>query len=321
MAKTPQVSVIIPNYNHAPYLDQRIQSVLNQTYKDFELIILDDHSIDNSVEVIRKYSHDSHVSQIIVNEENSGSTFIQWYKGFELAKGEWIWIAESDDYCDMDMLACLVANAQKYKNIAVSYCRSWHVDSEGNIIKQMDDSHEIEYMQGLDFIKERMSIGCPIENASAVIFRKEYALKADKQYMDYVAAGDRLFWIELAEMGDVVIDYTPKNYFRQHLNKVSPQKRRMGITSREDFKTVRYLERKKLIGLFKGPYVRAFYLRGVDKIKYDNESTNKELKQLWCYNGWIPPKLLDFYGKVYAYMCYHTERFCKNVKNCLCCLK
>ena len=84
----PLVSVIIPNYNHARYLDERIQSVLNQTYQNFEVIILDDKSTDNSVEVINQYKDDLHVSCIIVNEENSGSTFKQWHKGFELAKGE-----------------------------------------------------------------------------------------------------------------------------------------------------------------------------------------------------------------------------------------
>jgi len=51
----PLVSVIIPNYNHARFLDERILSILNQTYQNFELIILDDKSTDNSVEVINKY--------------------------------------------------------------------------------------------------------------------------------------------------------------------------------------------------------------------------------------------------------------------------
>ena len=54
---SPTVSVIIPNYNHAPYLKERIDSVLNQTYQDFEVIILDDCSPDNSVEVIEQYPY------------------------------------------------------------------------------------------------------------------------------------------------------------------------------------------------------------------------------------------------------------------------
>ena len=95
----PLVSVIIPNYNHARFLIERIDSVLNQSYKNFEIIVLDDKSTDNSVEIIMKYSNNKHVSQIVINDENSGSPFLQWQKGFKLAKGELVWIAESDDYC------------------------------------------------------------------------------------------------------------------------------------------------------------------------------------------------------------------------------
>ena len=96
----PLVSVIVPNYCHSMYLDERILSILNQTYNNFELIILDDCSPDNgaSKSVIEKYRDNSHISQIIFNEKNSGSTFKQWEKGINLAKGEFIWIAESDDY-------------------------------------------------------------------------------------------------------------------------------------------------------------------------------------------------------------------------------
>ena len=75
MAYSPKVSVIIPNYNHSTFLTERIDSILNQTYQDFELIILDDCSIDNSVSIIESYRNNEHVTHIVLNEQNTGSTF------------------------------------------------------------------------------------------------------------------------------------------------------------------------------------------------------------------------------------------------------
>ncbi len=87
------ISVIVPNYNHAPYLQQRIESILGQTYTDLELILLDDCSTDDSREVMEQYRQHPKVSHIIYNEKNGGIPFRQWDKGIELARGEWVWVA------------------------------------------------------------------------------------------------------------------------------------------------------------------------------------------------------------------------------------
>lgn len=92
------VSIIIPNFNHAAYLEQRIESVLKQTFQEFELILLDDSSTDKSWEIMMHYADHPLVSHCIRNEINSGSPFKQWKKGFDLAKYDLIWIAESDDF-------------------------------------------------------------------------------------------------------------------------------------------------------------------------------------------------------------------------------
>ena len=130
--ENPKVSVIIPNYNHEKYLDERIQSVLNQTYTDFEVIILDDVSMDNSKEVIERYRCNPHVSHIVYNTENSGSTFKQWTKGFNLAKGELIWIAESDDSCSPKILETLVGEFEKDDQLVLAYSLSMFIDEYGN---------------------------------------------------------------------------------------------------------------------------------------------------------------------------------------------
>ena len=76
----PVFSVIVPNYNHASFLAERIETILAQTFTDFELILLDDCSTDESVKILEKYCDHPKVSCIVVNEVNSGSRFLQWKK-------------------------------------------------------------------------------------------------------------------------------------------------------------------------------------------------------------------------------------------------
>lgn len=186
----PLVSVIIPNYNHARFLDERIQSVLNQTYQNFELIILDDKSTDNSVEIINNYKNNPHVSQIAVNENNSGSTFKQWHKGFELAKGEIIWIAESDDSCDKELLETLV-KLYTENNAVLVFCRSCKYETDGrkSIFLHQDYLLGDIIMSGREFVSDYMVQKNAVANASSAIFSRTIAMSLDRQYMTMRGGG------------------------------------------------------------------------------------------------------------------------------------
>ena len=118
-SSSPKISIIVPNYNYAYFLDKRIESILKQTYTDYEIILLDDASSDDSVKVLEKYKNNPHVSQIVVNEQNTGSPFKQWMKGILLAKGEWIWIAEADDLCEPTFLETCMHYIKTESNIAI----------------------------------------------------------------------------------------------------------------------------------------------------------------------------------------------------------
>ena len=109
---TPTVSIIVPNFNHAPFLRKRVDSILGQTYQDFEIILLDDCSTDESRSILREYSDRPHV-RLAFNDANSGSGYRQWNKGVSLARGKYVWIAESDDYADGNLLQRLVGDPRK----------------------------------------------------------------------------------------------------------------------------------------------------------------------------------------------------------------
>ena len=129
------ISVIVPNFNHARYLEKRLESVLTQTYQNIELIILDDCSSDNSIDIINKYKTNQKVSSIVLSNVNSGSPFKQWSRGIEIAKGDYIWIAESDDYCDNTFLEKCLAPFETDMSLVMVFCGSHWVDDQ-DIIKE-----------------------------------------------------------------------------------------------------------------------------------------------------------------------------------------
>ena len=105
----PKVSIIVPSYNHASYLRERLESIYRQTYWNIEVILLDDCSSDGSVEILQEFAQRFSDRTIChFNDTNSGGVFHQWKKGLELASGELVWIAESDDACSENFLAELV---------------------------------------------------------------------------------------------------------------------------------------------------------------------------------------------------------------------
>ncbi len=214
------ISVIIPNYNHSKFLTQRIDSVLNQTYQNFELIILDDCSTDNSKAIIEGYRFHPKVSHIAYNNQNSASTFMQWQKGFSLAKGNLIWIAESDDYCELNFLETLVQPFIETADLAISYCASYKVNehNEKTGIMKMIRGKEMGkwYINnGENEVLKYFIYGQIIPNASAVLFKKECLRQVSPTFMQYKICGDWQFWLDICCAGSIAYYYTPLNYFRR----------------------------------------------------------------------------------------------------------
>lgn len=246
MKNQPFVSVIIPNYNYARYLKQRIDSVLKQTYTNFELILLDDCSTDNSMEIINQYADNPHVSHIIKNDTNTGSPYKQWWKGISVAKGEIIWIAESDDYCEQDMLQQLVDTYVKH-HCVLAFTRSKKVDENDNIIDdKFSRFNKDNYWRGPSFIKKYLTAGCRISNASSAIFSREAALHVNQMFLNYRQCGDWIFWIEIARQGNVAVVSRPLNYFRRSSTTKTAKSYLEGTVDIEDYKVINYLKMEKL---------------------------------------------------------------------------
>jgi len=208
------VSVLIPNFNHSLYLEERINSVLSQTFQNFEVIILDDCSSDGSRHIIEGYRNHPKVSSIIFNNENSGSPFIQWKKGIDRAKGDWIWIAESDDYCRETFLFELIQLISD--DVDMVTCQVNIINQQGEKIQPYVKLKPGSY-DGCDFVKKKMSKGNHIVNASAVIFRKALLPKVDwNQIYQIKYAGDWLFWCMILKQGRLSVSPLHLSFFRRH---------------------------------------------------------------------------------------------------------
>lgn len=253
----PNVSVIVPNYNHAPYLRQRIESILNQTYQDFELILLDDSSTDGSWGILENYRNNPHVSHLIQNESNSGSAFRQWKKGIELAQGKWIWIAESDDYAEPSFLGRLMAEVQKTPDCVLAYAATWWVDQQGNTLWETPHNNRVNTYSGRDFIRQKQATCNSIVNVSECIFRRDcYRPSESYRYEHMRLCGDWLFYVLLAEQGRVVEVKEPLSYYRQHGSNISNDAERRGLTFLEGVDVLDYMVEH--CGLKRSDYARGW---------------------------------------------------------------
>jgi glycosyltransferase involved in cell wall biosynthesis len=243
----PKVSVIIPNYNHASFLTERIESVLAQTFQDFELIIMDDQSTDHSKTIIEQYKSHPKVSQIVFNEKNTGSTFKQWEKGILLAQGKYIWLAESDDWCEPTLLHHLVEGLEKDEACVISYCQSLCIEGTNKIMWLSEYGYLSDVMDGNVFLREKMLLHNPIFNASMVLWKKEFFSKISPEFMSYKLCGDWFFWMDLCRFGKVHISGRILNYFRKHDNDVSGKAMRSGLNYVETLTIINSFFEKKII--------------------------------------------------------------------------
>lgn len=253
----PTVSVIVPNYNHAPFLKQRIESILNQTFQDFELILLDDCSTDGSWEILESYRDNPHLTHIIQNDSNSGSAFRQWKKGLEMAQGEWVWIAESDDYAEPSFLERLMAEVHKTPDCVLAYAATWWVDVNGNKLWDTKHSNEVNVYLGNDFIRRKLAVCNSIANVSECIFRRDAYRPAESHRYEHMRlCGDWFFYVLLAEQGKVVEVEEPLSYYRQHNSNISSDAEHRGLTFLEGADVLEYMIEH--CGLKNGSYARGW---------------------------------------------------------------
>jgi len=237
----PRVSVVVPNYNHAQFLPKRIDSILGQSFQDFEVLLLDDCSSDDSRSILSQYANNPRV-RIRLNEVNSGSPFKQWNKGVDLARGEYVWIAESDDYSHPRFLERLVAVLDRDPGNAFVYCRSWQVSPDdrtgGFIDPELPEAvrrrwTEDYVVDGSAECRDYMTFCNTVPNASAVLFRKAIYECVGGADETLCLCGDWKLWVSMAMKGRIAYIAEPLNYYRFHDTSVRAWSKVNGIWEAE----------------------------------------------------------------------------------------
>ena len=245
----PPVTVIVPNYNHARFLPKRIESILKQTFQDFELILLDDCSTDDSRAILSSYASDPRVT-IEFNKVNSGSAFKQWNRGVRLARGEYVWIAESDDYADPRLLERLLAALEADEKVTYAYCRSWRAMEDGHMDGFADPllsaSEVLRWSadfcaDGPQECRTYLVLANPTANASAVVFRRKVFEQVGGADERFRIAGDWKLWASMALRGRVAYVSEPLNYYRSHPETVRSTTLSDGLSAFELLRVVRWI--------------------------------------------------------------------------------
>lgn len=297
--KSPLISVIVPNYCHARYLNMRIDSILNQTYQNFELIILDDCSSDNSKDVIESYRNNPHISQIVYNEENCGNSFLQWEKGIKLAKGELCYIAESDDFCRPELLERLVRKFEEDDEVVLARCNTFFVNDNAEIYDGIRPRGRDRIYSGSDFIKQFLLAGNGINNAGMALFSRKVALSVDKRYQSFKGAGDYMFWVEMSEFGKVANVDEPLNYFRRHEGVVTSRMDSDGSNLTAKKFIIDYIFAKVKLTAEEKNFAIYSNLKEARTIKFDSLDVKQRVQSLWSmsdelYNSFSKKKEKKF---------------------------
>lgn len=222
----PLVSVIVPNYNHARFLEQRLRSIYDQTYRNIELIVLDDASTDDSRDVIPRLLEDCPFPYgTAFNETGTGNPFRQWQRGLSMARGELIWICESDDFADPGFLEHLVPSFAEL-SVKMALGRIEFARADGSPMPGMRNFREGAEAGIWDkpvtrpaahWFRSAFATRNIVANVGGCVFRNQ---SVDPAIFDRAAqfriAGDWFLYIHLLGSGKLAYSPDAVAYFRQH---------------------------------------------------------------------------------------------------------
>lgn len=221
MESTPLITIVMPVYNGSKYIAETIKSVLNQSYKNFELFVIDNASTDNTVSIVKMYSDPRII--LIQNQENIG--FLRnWNLALSLGKGTYFKLLPADDIL---LKKCLEKQVQSFaifnEKVSIVCCPRNIIDGQGkNLMVRGFKVKELSYMTSKEAIKKVIRSGAnPIGEPGAVLIRRSLINKVGQFNPKNLYTIDLNYWVRCLKYGGLAIQPEPLAEFRLHHHSTS----------------------------------------------------------------------------------------------------
>jgi glycosyltransferase involved in cell wall biosynthesis len=211
----PEISIVVPTYNYGHFIDQCLQSILDQTFQDYEVIIMDDYSSDATKNIVQKYLGDRRI-RYLKNKANLKQPR-NCNKGAMLAKGEYICFLHADDMFLPHNLEKKIQVLRKNLNIAAVFSGVYLMNADGNIVQELkhEGRPDLNYVGERDDYHDLMKNNY-IPTPSDVLIRKECFQKVGGFNEKLINGCDWELWIRLAKEYKLAFIREPLIAYRMH---------------------------------------------------------------------------------------------------------
>jgi glycosyltransferase involved in cell wall biosynthesis len=196
LSNNPLVSVVIPSYNHGRFIGKAVQSVLDQTYKNVEIIVVDNHSTDQTPTILNKIASPDLLKVVEIN--NDGVIAASRNKGIREARGEWIAFLDSDDVWMPDKLEKMLVLAKGESKYEV-LCHN-----EYKVYENSEKKELLRHGPATEEFYRTLLLGGNRLSTSATMVQREFVKKHNLVFSespDHVTVEDYAFWLDLAKAG------------------------------------------------------------------------------------------------------------------------
>ena len=239
------VSIVLPVYNRERYISEAIESVLRQTYENYELIVIDDGSTDDSIKKVKALSDRFKGRMVLVSQENGGPSAAKNI-GIQIATGEYIAFLDSDDFWHPEKLEKQMALFALHAHIAFTYTGYNLVDEKGTVFDECLPDAQFSGDIYKKLWKYRNTI-----SGGTILVEKEKLFMAGLYDLELKGVENLDLRLRLSRLGDVYYLFEPLYYYRKHGDSLSTNSVNMGYY------------RKRFLKKHFGTSTRSFFYRNI----------------------------------------------------------